>query len=231
MSIATALDNWATRREHKRAERWYKYYEKKPQRLAPTPRTCNRLFIVYAGSILVGLISAVGALFNSNFLLLWSLSTLGVTLAAVGLAYQTKGKVNAPLEVLDEYEASVVNKWRKLTYELFSTISVLYCCAIVLISSLIDDGNQFLGKTAPAWCYFTSLLFFLSAFAVLILPLVGYSATFITNDNADSVDNADIIERESSEYGVGTADRVDHADRANHADHTNQAQDHTGPWD
>lgn len=179
MNTHEKLTRWATHRESRKADRWHWYLEKLPQR--PASATKQRNYIrLYFFSLLLGLAVAIGSLFTPKALLAWIPFTLIMCVSWTKLRWSIHMKDDAPLEVLDEYEASVVNSWRKISFDLFTRVAVIATVLYTIISAtwMTDPTAEFLGLTPLRWVYTVSLLFILTLLCIVSLPAIGYAMAF-----------------------------------------------------
>ena len=189
MSASTAFASWATLREAKKAERWHKNVRRIEKKPPPTGR--DDLYIRwYFIGLALGLITLCASLINFLAILLWPVASLIIIVAWVQLRRAIRMKDDAPLEVLDEYEAATVNSWRKIAYGFSITASTVFALILVLLSSFYmdDAGAHILGFSTLRWVYCITLLYLTVLLAITSLPAIGYSITFADDPDEEAED-------------------------------------------
>lgn len=189
MSASTAFASWAARREAKKAERWHKSVRRIEKKPPPTGR--DHLYIRwYFIGIAVELVAFLASIINFLAILLWIVGSLIIVVAWVLLRWSIRLKDDAPLEVLDEYEAATVNSWRKIAYGLSTTASVAYASILVVFSSRYMNHADalILGNDTMRWVYWITLLYLTVLLAITALPAIGYSITFADDPDEEAED-------------------------------------------
>lgn len=185
MSFTTTLSTWATEREERKAERWRKRQEATAHMLPAwrTPQRRRLLLTLYFLSLALGVIVSIGQLFWTPLILGWILTTLGICVFWTMLRTTIDCKDDAPLEVLDEYEESVVNAWRKTSHDLMVIFNTIFIGLLVFFTVSAFDKEQMFGYP-PLWLIYTwSLLGILIMLTIASLPAVGYVMAFASDED------------------------------------------------
>lgn len=189
MSASTAFASWAARREAKKAERWHKNVRRIEKKSPPTGR--DHLYIrLYFIGIAVGLVALLASTFNFLAILLWLVGSLIIVVAWVMLRWSIRLKDDAPLEVLDEYEAATVNSWRKIAYGFSTAASTVFALILVFFSTRYMNNADalILGNDTMRWVYWITLLYLTVLLAITALPAIGYSITFADDPDEEAED-------------------------------------------
>lgn len=190
MSASTAFASWAARREAKKAERWHKNVRRIEKK--PPPAGRDHLYIrMYFIGIAVEIAALLASTFNFLAILLWMVGSLIIVAAWVKLRRSIRLKDDAPLEVLDEYEAATVNSWRKIAFGFSTTASIAYASILVIISTMYMNNADalILGNDTMRWVYWITLLYLTVLLAITALPAIGYSITFADDPDEEAEDD------------------------------------------
>lgn len=187
MSLSKTLTTWATRRHQRRVEFWSKQQETMSSSLTSwrTPARQRLLVTLYFASLAAGLLIAIGQLFWSPLLLGWILFTLFMMIAWTMLRITINAKDDAPSELLDEYEETVINSWRKISYSLIEKLFTLGLVFLVTFSALTTDTTEVLGHSPMQIVFTVSLIGLIGFLAIAALPAVGYAMTFTLSDDME----------------------------------------------
>lgn len=180
MSYATNLTNWAQAHSAKKAERWEKRQAQTSTMLQSwrTPQRQKLLISLYFANLALGLAVVIGQLFWPPLLLAWLLTTLFLIVIWTMLRITIDSKDDAPPEVLDEYEESVLNNWRRIAFNSLVWLGTIGFGALVFFSVAAIDSEEILGFKPMLLVYSGALIGLLIFLAIAALPAVGYAMTF-----------------------------------------------------
>lgn len=179
--LPRALDRWAQRREDRQIRRWHKYFGTRPDS-APDAKKCSFYLRGYFAGIALGLTSTIGFLFADQLIVLWTVAMCVIAATATLFRRQIRGRDSAPPSLVDEYEADVINRWRRVSYDLLLWACITFTSCIAIATVLPDEGQKLLGHSGSEWAYFLCLLFYLAIFVIISLPIIGYTAIFAVSD-------------------------------------------------
>lgn len=181
------ISHWTERWEERRVARWYWRHERTSSYLKAWrnwPR--QRLLISTYFACLFGYLLIIGAQFFWNHALLLSLPVTAILLTAwVMLRITIDSRDGAPEEVLDEYEAKIINRWTRLSWAFLTILCTAFTWVVVFASSHLGGQEHngvtnptVLGLTAADFFYAAGFIFLAFFLAVFALPAIGYAMHF-----------------------------------------------------
>ncbi|WP_426716949.1 hypothetical protein ACEN19_04845 [Corynebacterium auriscanis] len=193
-----AFSRWIERWEEKRVARWYQRQERASSYLTNWrnwPRQ-KLLISIYFGCLFSYLcILAAQVVWNRALLLTLPVTVVLLT-AWIMLRITIDSRDGAPEEVLDEYEAKVISRWTRLSWNLLTLVCTAICWILVFASTHLG-GQQHDGVTNPTvlgltpadFFYNTSCVFLAFFLAIVALPAMGYAMHFGPRPATDEVDD------------------------------------------
>ncbi|MGJ0184079.1 hypothetical protein [Corynebacterium glyciniphilum] len=173
MSFMEALNTWAEKRADRRTGRWIARAESISGHL-PRWRTDSRVRVlirIYVGSLVAGLLTAIGQIFWAPFLFAWIPFTLIVCTSWTMLRTVINSRDVAPDSELDEYEAKVLRTWQVAAYGWMTLIILTVSIFMVFVAVFNPDSLD-------RWVYTGGLLTILGMMSATALPTIAYATTF-----------------------------------------------------
>lgn len=155
------------------ARRWHERRARTPRRLASwrTPARQRILRIAYNLTLTLGLVTAIVCFFWPPVTFAWVLFTIAVFTIWTMMRATIDGKDTAPAAALDEYENQVLHRWHSLAFGAATTLFTALAVVMMILAVMNPDNLR-------AYLYSLSLLTLVTLFALVSLPVFGYSLAF-----------------------------------------------------